>query len=363
MRIAIIAPLVTPIREPQRGGSQSVVADLARGLTERGHAVELYAATGSAISGVTVIDTGVKAESLAGLLYRADGHQPADDGIGEQAFRTVYEAVRRVPYDVVHNHAFDAPAVREAMEVDWPVVHTLHLPPDPAMTAALNDARRSVKPPIVAAVSASSAEAWQRVVRIDVVLHNGVPIDRIPWSDKRGSGLLFAGRFSPEKGAADAIAIAQQADQPLDLYGEAYDEEYFREQIEPHAKDRGVTLRGSVPRTELWSAMARCLAVVYPAKWDEPFGMAAAEAQAAGTPVVAYDAGALPEVIADGKTGFLVRPGDIAGAARAAAEVASIDRANCRRHAEATLNLDDTVAAHEALYRQIQARARATWHG
>lgn len=360
MRIAIIAPLVTPIREPQRGGSQSVVADLARGLTERGHAVDVYAATGSAISGVTVIDTGVSADSLASLFYRADSHQPADDGIGEQAFRTVYDAVRRVPYDVVHNHAFDVPAVRGAMEADSPVVHTLHLPPDPSIAAALNEARRSVRAPTVAAVSASSAEAWQRVTRIDVVLRNGVPVDRIRWSTKVGSGLLFAGRFSPEKGAADAIAIAQQAGLPVELYGEPYDEQYFRDQVAPNAQSVGVTIRGSVPRTELWEAMARSLAVLCPAKWDEPFGMAAAEGQAAGTPVIAYDAGALPEVIDPGKTGFLVPRGDVDAAARATTALAGVARADCRRHAEVTLNLADTITAHERLYRQMQAKTRAS---
>src|ERR1700748_3658947 len=73
MKIAIMAPLVTAIREPQRGGSQAFVSDLARGLTGRGHDVHVYAASGSEIPGVEVIDTGVDPESLAGTLYRAFG--------------------------------------------------------------------------------------------------------------------------------------------------------------------------------------------------------------------------------------------------------------------------------------------------
>ena len=73
MKIAIMAPLVTAIREPQRGGSQAFVADLARGLTSRGHDVHVYAASGSHIPDVEVIDTGVDPRSLAGTLYRAFG--------------------------------------------------------------------------------------------------------------------------------------------------------------------------------------------------------------------------------------------------------------------------------------------------
>src|ERR1700675_3625433 len=71
-----MAPLVTAIREPQRGGSQAFVSDLARGLVGRGHEVHVYAASGSEIPGVEVIDTGVDPESLAATLYRAFAHSP-----------------------------------------------------------------------------------------------------------------------------------------------------------------------------------------------------------------------------------------------------------------------------------------------
>ena len=112
MRIAMIAPLVTRIREPQLGGSQAVVADLATGLQNRGHAVHVYAASGSAIPGVTVVDTGVDADTLAGLLYR-HGRSPTIDGphpdpppragegnasnarAADRAFAAVYASVRR----------------------------------------------------------------------------------------------------------------------------------------------------------------------------------------------------------------------------------------------------------------------------
>src|SRR5579863_7882127 len=148
MKIAIMAPLVTAIREPQRGGSQAFVSDLARGLAGRGHDVHVYAATGSQIPGVEVIDTGVDPRSLAGTLYRAFGPSAgrADSGeaaeagaaaagaAAEAAFAAAYEAVRAARYDVVHNHAFDAPAVRLAAGLEAPVVHTMHLPPDRAVS-------------------------------------------------------------------------------------------------------------------------------------------------------------------------------------------------------------------------------------
>ena len=109
--------------------------------------------------------------------------------------------------------------------------------------------------------------------------------------------------------------------------------------------------------------MARARAVLCPARWEEPFGMAAAEAQAAGTPVIAYNRGALAEVVRDGKTGFLVPQDDVAGAAQRVRQVAMISRADCRRHAEANLSIAAAITAHERLYDQVRFRARAKSRG
>jgi glycosyltransferase involved in cell wall biosynthesis len=370
MRIAIMAPLVTAIREPQRGGSQAFVSDLARGLAGRGHDVHVYAASGSEIPGVEVVDTGIDPRSLAGTLYRAPG--PAAGGppaagettagetagadaasAAESAFTTAYAAIRAGRYDVIHNHAFDAPAVRLATALPAPVVHTLHLPPDQAVSAALRQAARSSRPPAVAAVSGFQAAAWRRAVPVDAVLPPYPPTGVIPWSGTAGQGALYAGRLSPEKGTAEAIDIARAAGVPIDVYGDVYDRRYSSEQIDPRRSWPGVTVHPGVPRASLWEAMARAAVVLYPARWDEPFGMAAAEAQACGTPVVAFRRGGLSEVIMDGVTGFLVRPDDVRGAAEAVAKAAGISRLACREHAQGRLDLELSLDAHERLYRRV----------
>ena len=121
---------------------------------------------------------------------------------------------------------------------------------------------------------------------------------------------------------------------PIDVYGDVYDAGYSREQIDPRRGWPGVTVHQGVPRTSLWEAMARAAVVLYPARWDEPFGLAAAEAQACGTPVVAFRRGGLSEVIVDGVTGFLVPPDDVRAAAEAVPKAAGISRPACREHAE-----------------------------
>ena len=351
-----MAPLVTAIREPQQGGSQAFVSDLARGLTGRGHDVHVYAASGSEIPGVEVVDTGVDPHSLAATLYRAFGAAEAPAAAAaaaEGAFATAYGAVRDGRYDVVHNHAFDPPAVRLGAELQAPVVHTVHLPPDRAVSAALREVARGSRPPAVAAVSHFQASAWRRVVPVDAVLPPYPPTRVIPWSGTAGAGALFAGRLSPEKGAAEAIDTARAAGVPIEVYGDVYDAGYSREQIDPRRGRPGVTVHPGVPRAALWEIMARAAVVLCPSRWDEPFGLAAAEAQACGTPVVAFRRGGLSEVIVDGVTGFLVAADDVAAFAEAVARAPGLSRAACRKHAEGRLDLDVSLDAHERLYRRV----------
>jgi glycosyltransferase involved in cell wall biosynthesis len=99
--------------------------------------------------------------------------------------------------------------------------------------------------------------------------------------------------------------------------------------------------------------MARAAVVLCPASWDEPFGMVAAEAQACGTPVVAFQRGALAEVLVDRVTGFLIAPGDIPAAADAVLRTPELSRRQCRAHAESQLDLAWTLDAHERLYEQL----------
>ena len=353
-----MAPLVSAIREPQGGGSQAFVSDLARGLAGRGHEVHVYAATGSQIPGVTVIDTGVDPGSLAATLYRAGGSADRDPAPAGPAFARAYTAARANRYDLIHNHAFDAPAISLAAELGTPVVHTLHLPPDAAIAAALGQAAlrqaaRGGQAPAVACVSAFQASIWRAVARVNAILPPYVPTRSVPWSDTAGNGVVFAGRLSPEKGAAEAIDIAQAAGARIDVYGDVYDAGYARDQIAPRGDLPGVAVHQGIPRASMWAAMARAAVVVCPARWDEPFGMAAADAQACGTPVVAFRRGGLAEIIVDGVTGFLVAPDDIQGAAASVRKTAQISRAACRDHAEKHLDLERSLDAHEQLYRRV----------
>jgi glycosyltransferase involved in cell wall biosynthesis len=357
VRIAVLAPLVSPIAEPHVGGSQALLADLAGALAARGHEVRVYAATGSRIDGVDVVDTGVDAESLHGTVFRAagGGEDPAAAVAARAAFETAARMIEGDRPDVVHAHAFDAPAIDAVATLGLPTIQVLHLPPAGDVADAVRGAAGAAFR--VVTVSEAMRAAWAGAGVPAGVIRPGIPVDRIPWRAEAGSGLLFAGRLSPEKGALDAIAIASKGDAPLTIVGQPYDERHAAE-VRTRAIAAGVDVRSPVRRDRLWELMANAAAVLCPIGWDEPFGLVAAESQAAGTPVVGYRRGALPEVVEDGVTGALVDSGDVDAAARAVRAVLRLDRREIRRHAERTLGLDASVEAFDALSAEL-AGARA----
>jgi glycosyltransferase involved in cell wall biosynthesis len=325
--------------------------------------VHLYAASGSDVRGVEVIDTGIDHRDLEVTLYRADG--PAADGSAAAcaAFAHVYALVGKHGYDVVHNHAFDAPAISFAADLSAPVVYTLHLPPESRVTDALRKAVRREPPTAVACVSDAQASAWHKAIVVDAILPPYIPTRRIPLSPAAGCGAVFAGRLSSEKGAAEAIAIARIAEIPIDVFGDRYDEHYARSRIDPVSAEPGVVVRPAVSQDELWDAMGSAAVVLGPATWDEPFGMVAAEAQACGTPVVAFRRGALDQVVVDGVTGFVVAPDDLPAAAAAVVDAPTLSRHACRVHAETHLDIERSLDAHERLYQQLAGAATGALTG
>lgn len=358
MRIAFVAPLISPLREPHVGGVATLLTDLAAAIQAEGHEVTVFAASGSEVEGLRIVDTGVSSPDLAGTRFRPaapaqDRQPPEAAAVAQEAFGRVYELVGAESFDVVHNHSFDAPAISLAAGVPWPVVHTLHLPPEPGVSRAIARAQAGPRPPVVATVSTSQLRSWRRYNHVDLLLGAGIPTSRIPWSEDHEPRLLLAGRISPEKGVLDAVEIARRTGMPLTIAGHRYDEGYAAEVDRVVADEPGITCAGSLKRRELWEEMNRAAVLLFPIRWDEPFGLVAAEAQAAGCPVVGYRRGALPDLIAEGVTGIAVREGDIGAAVAAVEQALAFDRLSCRLHAEKHLDLAASVDAHLRLYRRL----------
>lgn len=356
-RIMLIAPLVAPIDEStgQLGGAQVLVADLARGLARRGHAVSLLAPRGSRVPGVQSIHLDFDEAALRPASF-APGARRSDDDAQHRAFADVraWLDAHRTDFDLAHAHAFDAPAFTALRGADLPVLHTLHLPPlDPIVVRAAAEVATEA---VLVTVSGANARAWRAAgVEVAAVVPNGIDLGEIRFGPGDGGFLLYAGRLTPEKAPDAAIRVARAVGRPLVLVGGVYDEDFFARAVLPLL---GADARylGRRPRSDVYALMGRATAVLMPVRWDEPFGLVAAEAQAAGAPVVAYRRGALDEIVVDGETGFLVPPEDEIAFARALARLDEIDRGACRRNA-GRFSSEAMLAGYEAIYASVLGHA------
>lgn len=363
MRIALVAPLVSTIAQPYVGGAQALLADLAVGLTRRGHRVTLFAREGSSVPGVEIESIAVPEQVRPADFSVPFQERSADAGFFAQAnlFLDLFLQLqrRRGEFDLIHAHAFDWPAFTcSALVRDLPVLHTLHLPAiTPEINAALRAFHQQGHPLTLITVSAACARTYEAFTPIDHIIYNGLDLAAIPFAataDSEGP-LLFAGRIAPEKGVEAAIEIAQKAGRRLIIVGGIYDRAYYEQRVAPRIQrsEGRISYRGLLDRHEVWELMGSVPGLLFPSEWDEPFGLVAAEAQATGTPVIAFRRGATAEIIQHGKTGYLVEPGDTTRAAAHVNNLPTLSRTQCRAHIEAHFSLDTMIETYERMYADL----------
>lgn len=363
MRIALVAPLVTPIAQPYVGGAQAMVADLAQGLARRRHSVTLFAREGSSVPGVAIEQISVPASVRPASFSNPSQERASDPGFFAQAnlFLELFLQLqqRHAEFDLVHVHAFDWPAFVGSMLIhDLPVIHTVHLPAvSPEINQALHVLHQQNHPLTLITVSHACAQSYADYTPFDHVIYNGLDLATIPFSAETppDAPLLFAGRIAPEKGVDAAIEIAERAGRRLLIAGGIYDQEYYAQRIAPQIKRAGerVTYLGRLEHAKLWQVMGQALGLLFPIAWDEPFGLTAVEAMASGTPVIAFRRGAAQEVIRHGETGFLVAPGDCAHAAMQVNELATLSRTQCRAHVGRNFSLAHMLDEYERVFTSL----------
>ena len=368
LRIALIAPLVTPIAQPFVGGAQAMLAHLAQGLHSRGHAVTLFARQGSHVPAISIEEIAVPESVVPASFSGPTQARSTDMGFFAQAniFLRLFLQLRarQQEFDLVHAHAFDWPAFSSGTLLGaTPVLHTLHLPAvSPEIREALHILHTHQHPPTLITVSHACARTYDSyyedsISLFDDIIYNGLDLNNIPFSANvlSNAPLLFAGRISPEKGVEAAIDIAERSERQLLIVGGIYDASYYESRIAPRIQDsRGhITYLGQLSQAQLWRVMSQSSGLLFPIAWDEPFGLVPVEAMATGTPVIAYRRGAAQEIIHHGETGFLVEPGDVSQAATLVHALPDISRTQCRVHVEQHFSLDRMLDAYEHVYRRV----------
>ncbi len=338
MRVLLVAPPWFTVPPQGYGGIEWIVALLADGLVDAGHEVTLVASGGS--------------KTKADLLTVFD--EPPTDRIGDATPEIIHALAaynHRLDFDVVHDHCgFTGPALGSVASGP-PVVHTLHGP----WTDSNRDFYRRAAPPLrLVAISEDQATRAPEGVPIAGVVPNAIPIGLYPFRAEKEDFLLYVGRANREKGPEVAVEAARQLGQRLVMVikvNEPAEREYFDAEIRPRMDGADVEVRTGVDNETKAELMGRAACVVFPAQWPEPFGLVPAEANACGTPVVAYAEGAIPEVVVDGRTGYVVPRGDLDALCNAIENAERIDPEECRQEVERRFSPQRMVEGYLDIYK------------
>jgi glycosyltransferase involved in cell wall biosynthesis len=334
VKVGLLGPVAWRTPPRHYGPWEQVTSLLAEGLVARGVDVTLFATLDSQT-----------AATLEGVCVRGYAEDPSMDGRVWEALHVAHALKRSGEFDLIHNH-LDWLPLAFAAHVKAPLVTTIH-----------GFSGRGILPAYVNAgassyVSISNADRAPELDYVATVYH-GIDLDALPFSESGGPELVAFGRIHPDKGTAQAIEIAERAGLRLTLCGIVQDAPYFHEQVEPRIDGDRVRYLGSVGPSQRAKVLGSAAALLHPIAFEEPFGLSVVEAMACGTPVIAFSRGAMPEVVDEGITGFLVD--GVASAVKAVEVAIALDREVIRQVAERRFGAARMVDDYLSVYERVLA--------
>jgi glycosyltransferase involved in cell wall biosynthesis len=341
LRIAQVAPPLERVPPERYGGTERVMYELIVELVRRGHEVTTFASGDSEVPGRLVATVPV-------ALRPADF---TDDPMGFYLTTTLLVLDSQDEFDIIHSHLewtslLLARALRVPMaatfhgRLDLPWSRELLASPTPAHLVAISHSQASPHPDI----------DW-------TIVYNGLTLSGAPFERRRSDALCFVGRVAREKGIVEAIEIAGLTGRPLRIAAKIApsgpEHDYYENVFLPALKAAGpsVEFLGEIAGPERDQLFAESYAALMPGSWPEPFGLAAIEALACGTPVLARQVGGLTEIIRNGIDGFF--GDDVTELAFHVPEVESLDRRAIRKSVIERFSAARMADGYEALYRRI----------
>lgn len=344
--ILYVAYPLLPVSDESCGGAEQMLYTLEREMASRGHRTTVAACDGSLAQG-ELLCTGPAATTVDGFEERNAQHQ-----------RSVLDFLRcrsETPVDLVHDKSgFFWGAVGH---LNVPVLATLHLSRCFYPADAFKDVPSNL---LFNCVSKTQRVQFADLANLVGVVQNGIVVSRFPFvTDKQGY-LLWMGRVCEEKAPHLAIEVARRTGMPLILAGQvypfSYHEQYYRREIRPYlgSDDPAVCFLETPNFRTKRKLLSEARAVLLPSLAEETSSLVAMEAMACGTPVIGFRRGAIPEVVVDGETGFVVD--DVDEMSEAVWQAAEINPHACRAHVEMNYSATRMANDYEALYAKVIGR-------
>ena len=333
LRIAQIAPVGSAVHRGAGDSIEQLIALLCDELVARGHGVTLFA-------------TGDSTTAAELRFYYERGYEEDEllwDWQLSEYMHVGHAYSQAAEFDVVHCHSYHF-GLPFAAFVDTVNIHTQHVELEPGAIAAYG---RLPQIHVVTA-SESHAEAYQGLANLDVIPH-GIDTAAFPFGERGDGYLLFLGRMIEDKGPVQAIEIARAAGLPLVLAGPP--DEDFDDTIAPMIDGRQISYVGRVGTEDRNRLLSGADALLYPLLYPEPFGLVVVEAMACGTPVLATEVGAVPELVEPGRTGYLAPSWEELSALVERAR--ELDRRAIRERAVERFDYRHMVDGYEALYERL----------
>lgn len=334
----MLAPISWRVPPRHYGPWERVVSLLTEGLVERGIDVTLFASADS-----------VTHAKLDAVCPRPLEEDPSLDPKVWEALHIANAFEKADRFDLIHNHYDFLPLTYTGL-FQTPVVTTIHgFSSDRIRPVYRRYDRRVVY------VSISDADRDPSLSYVATVYH-GIDLAEFTLRDQPGRGLVCFGRIHPDKGVAEAVAVAEATGLPLVIAGIVHDRDYFERDIAPHVDGDRIRYVGSLGPADRDELLGSALALLHLVEFDEPFGLSMVEAMACGTPVIARRRGSVPEVVDEGVTGFVVD--DVAGAVGAVDRVRVLDRRAVRARCAERFSRDRMVADYIDVYERVLTGAR-----
>lgn len=338
LRIGVLAPITHSLPPDGYGPWERVAYETVEGFVELGHYVTLFAPNGAQTSAQNFVPTVPTALTGSALDPRLTE---------ELHIARAMETAMEEKLDVIHSH-LHVHALGYSRLIGCPLVSTLH-------GVAWNEVHHPFLEEYREQPFVSISDSERRFLpglNYVATVYNGINLADFELTVQKDDYLLFAGRLAPEKAPDLAIEIARLSGHRLLIAGatEPRHQSFFEEQVESRLGD-GVEYLGAQSRSDLRRLLARAKAVLMPLRWDEPFGLVVVEALASGTPVIGWRRGAIPELIEDGRQGFLVA--DVAEAVSAVGKLVQIDPRVARARVESRFSRAVMAQGYVDVFRRL----------